>query len=154
MTDENKSIIDERIEALEAETYQPEEVQEAYTELLALIKQDPEQHELFNAVIKAWQKDLLESYQCVDKLQGTIIQYEDELTLMMEQMDALVKCSVLIKQYSFYLKQEIDKVADKIDRQGFDSRIDQLVELLDSIQPKNHLSVVKEAKILSFPKKD
>jgi hypothetical protein len=153
MDNKQDSVIKARINELQAENYIPEKVRHAYDELRQLTGDKDKERALLDNLIKEWQKELLESYQCVDKLQTTINDYENDLILMMDQMDALVKCSLLIKQYSLYLKQEIDKVADKVDKQGFDERLDHLVSLLDDLKPKKHLNLVRQADIVEFPKK-
>lgn len=154
MNNQPESIIKERIEQLKDNSYIPENMLEVLNKLSARLQHDNESLELLEKIQSIWREDLLEPFECVDKLQQTIVQYEDELVSMMDQMDALVKCSVLIKQYSLYLKDEIEKVADKIDRHGLDERIDQLVDLLEDIKPKKHLSLVRETQVLDFPKKN
>jgi Cft2 family RNA processing exonuclease len=154
MQENNNSVIKERIEQLKASNYLPEELEEHFSKLEQEHKNNIELQQLLEESRQIWNKELLESYLCVEKLQHTLNQYENDLVLMMDQMDALVKCSLLIKQYSLYLKEEIDKVADKIDKQGFDERLDQLVSLLDEIKPKKHLNLVRNADVLEFPKKD
>lgn len=155
MKDIEKSIIKTRLNKLLNDDYDPESSMEALTALYGLLsdnQQAPHIFELINKLQQGWREDLLESYKCMDKLQDTIIEYEEELSLMMEQMDALVKCSVLIKQYSLYLKNEIENVADKIDRKGLDEKIDELVNLLEEIKPRRHLTLVRDTEILDFPK--
>jgi hypothetical protein len=153
MTNTQDSAVKQRIEELKAGEYMPENNQELYNELLIALEDKQASLEALKKFSHQWQDELIESYQCVDKLQVTINQYENDLVMMMDQMDALVKCSLLIKQYSLYLKDEIDKVADKIDKEGFDERLDQLVNLLDDIKPKKHLNLVRQADVLKFPKK-
>lgn len=155
MTDVENSIIKTRLKQLLSDAYDPESSMEALQELYSLLSDNqkaPHILELVNKIQQGWRADLLESYKCMDKLQDTIIEYEEELSLMMEQMDSLVKCSVLIKQYSLYLKNEIENVADKIDRKGLDEKIDELVNLLEEIKPKRHLTLVRDTEIIDFPK--
>ncbi|MGD9580808.1 MAG: hypothetical protein AB7V50_05515 [Vampirovibrionia bacterium] len=153
MSEKQESIIIDRIKDLETGNYSPSNAIESLKKLSEKINNE-EAQELLNKIQASWNEEMLEAFNCIKKLQDTINGYEDELVLMMDQMDALVKCSVLIKQYSLYLKEEVDKIADKIDKEGLDSRIDQLVDLLEEIKPKKHLNVVRETSVLQFPKKD
>lgn len=148
---ELERVLEKRIQELENNSYQPEDATEHIQKLKTLTQNIEHCPELYETINQAWREELLEGYQCVNKLQQTIFQYEEELSLMIQQMEALVKCSLLIKQYSLYLKEEVDKVADKIDKEGLDQRIDELVNLLEEIKPKQHLQVVKEASVLKFP---
>jgi len=155
MTQIEDSIIKTRLNQLLNDSYDPQSAMDALEELYKMLSDNqnaPHIFELINKLQQGWRSDLLEAYKCMDKLQDTIIQYEEELNMMMEQMDALVKCSVLIKQYSLYLKNEIENVADKIDRKGLDEKIDQLVDLLEEMKPKRHLNLVRETEIIEFPK--
>ncbi|MEW5820339.1 MAG: hypothetical protein AB1782_09125 [Cyanobacteriota bacterium] len=153
MNNTQESLIKDRIQQLKDHSYIPENVAEKLIEIGKKLGDQKDLKVSIAEIQDLWQDELLESYVCVDKLQNTILQYEDELVLMMDQMDALVKCSLLIKQYSLYLKEEIEKISDKIDRQGLDERIDQLVGLLEEIKPKRHLNLVRDTEIIEFPKK-
>lgn len=148
------SVIIDRLKNLADNSYIPEKAKEDIDSLRELLKDNPEAIEKLDYVIQAWRDDLKESYLGIIKLQDAIVQYQDELVLMMDQMDGLVKCSLMIKQYSFHLKNEIDQIADKIDRRGIDQKIDQLVSILEDIKPRRHLNVVKETQVVDFPKKE
>lgn len=152
MSEQQESIIKERIEELKKNEYAPSRAIESLKKLSETFK-DEESQELIKTIQASWNEEMLEAFNCVLKLQNTINGYEGELVLMMDQMDALVKCSVLIKQYSLYLKEEVEKIADKIDKEGLDTRIDQLVDLLEEIKPKKHLNIVRDASVLQFPKR-
>ena len=153
MNNNNDSIIKQRIQELEQNTFTPEQIIELMNMLAEHFNGNDKALKLIKNINDVWSEELLESFKCIDKLQTTLIQYEEELNLLMDQMEGLVKCSILIKQYSLYLKDEVDKIADKIDRQGLDERIDKLVDLLEDIKPRKHLSVVREASVLDFPQK-
>ena len=152
MSEKPESIIKERIEELKNNSYFPGNAVESLNKLSEKFK-DEETQELIKNIKASWNEEMLEAFNCILKLQNTINSYEDELVLMMDQMDALVKCSMLIKQYSIYLKEEVDKIADKIDKEGLDTRIDELVVLLEEIKPKKHLNLVRDASVLQFPKR-
>lgn len=153
MAENFELVLEKRINELQNKTYKPEDAAQYIEKLTSLTKQISECPQLIDSINDIWREELLEGYLCVNKLQQTIFQYEEELTLMIQQMEALVKCSLLIKQYSLYLKEEVDKVADKIDKEGLDQRIDELVNLLDEIKPKKHLKVVQEGSVIKFPGK-
>lgn len=151
MDNSQNSLITDRIIDLDNKSYLPPGVLENLEIISQKINNDPKILEPIENIQEAWRKDLLEAFICIDKLRNTLLQYEDEMIVMIQQIEALLECSNLIKEYSSHLKKEVEKVADKIDKEGIDQKIDQLVSIIEDMKPRKHLSVVRDTKILNFP---
>lgn len=154
MNDSENSLITERIIDLDNKSYLPPGTLENLEKIAQQFNNDSKLLQNVEELQEGWRKDLLEAFICIDKLRNTIVQYEDEMILMIQQIEALLECSNLIKEYSIHLKVEVEKVADKIDKEGIDQKIDQLVTIIEEMKPRKHLTVVRDTKIINFPSQE